>query len=219
MQKEGVKVGLEKIVDAVLEGDDEQIPLLCQEALNAGTSLVKIIQEGLTAGMQEAGKLFDEGEYFLPEMLISSMTLQRGLDYLAQYIEEEKDFWKGKIVIGTVSGDTHDIGKNLVAAMLKSAGFQVFDLGIDVSEEQFVEAIQKYHPDIVAMSALLSTTMMNMQTTIAKISEAGLRNQVKIMIGGAVVNEIFAKKIGADGYSEDASQAVALADHLIVSIK
>lgn len=210
---------LEKIVDAVREGEDEQIISLCQKAMEAGENPVTIIQDGLTKGMIEAGTLFDEGEYFLPEMLISSMTLQKGLDYLVQYLGNENGFWKGKIVIGTVAGDTHDIGKNLVGAMLKAAGFQVIDLGIDVSEETFVEAIKKYHPDIVAMSALLSTTMLNMKTTIDRISQEGLRGQIKIMIGGAVVNEKFAEQIDADGYSEDANQAVVLAEHLIGSLR
>ncbi|MDD6441305.1 MAG: corrinoid protein [bacterium] len=204
-----------EIARAVCEGDDDIIVVRCQEALQRGVEPSYIMKEGLTAGMMEAGKLFDDGEYFLPEMLISSMTLQKGLDFLMKDMQEEKSFWKGRIVIGTVEGDMHDIGKNLVVAMLRVAGFEVIDLGIDVSAKKFMEAIRTYKPDIVALSALLSTTMMNMQTIIQQISENGLRNEVKIMIGGAVVNQRFAEQIGADGYSENASQAVILAEKLM----
>ena len=206
---------LEKIADIVCAGEDTEIVELCRKALAEGIAPSVIIQEGLTAGMLRAAKLFDEGEYFLPEMLLSSMTLQKGLDELEKEMEQQSAFWKGKIVIGTVAGDTHDIGKNLVCAMLRAAGFQVYDLGIEVPDNAFVEAIQKYHPDIVAMSALLSTTMLNMRSTIQKIAEEGLRDQVKIMIGGAVVNENFAQRIGADGYSENAAEAVWLAEQLV----
>ena len=204
-----------EIARAVCEGDDDIIVVRCQEALQRGVEPSYIMKEGLTAGMMEAGKLFDDGEYFLPEMLISSMTLQKGLDFLMKDMQEEKSFWKGRIVIVTVEGDMHDIGKNLVVAMLRVAGFEVIDLGIDVSAKKFMEAIRTYKPDIVALSALLSTTMMNMQTIIQQISENGLRNEVKIMIGGAVVNQRFAEQIGADGYSENASQAVILAEKLM----
>ena len=204
-----------EIARAVCEGDDDIIVVRCQEALQRGVEPSYIMKEVLTAGMMEAGKLFDDGEYFLPEMLISSMTLQKGLDFLMKDMQEEKSFWKGRIVIGTVEGDMHDIGKNLVVAMLRVAGFEVIDLGIDVSAKKFMEAIRTYKPDIVALSALLSTTMMNMQTIIQQISENGLRNEVKIMIGGAVVNQRFAEQIGADGYSENASQAVILAEKLM----
>lgn len=204
-----------EIARAVCEGDDDIIVARCQEALQRGVDPSYIMKEGLTAGMMEAGKLFDDGEYFLPEMLISSMTLQKGLDFLMKDLQEEKSFWKGRIVIGTVEGDMHDIGKNLVVAMLRVAGFEVIDLGIDVPAKKFIEAIRTYKPDIVALSALLSTTMMNMQTIIQQISENGFRNEVKIMIGGAVVNQRFAEQIGADGYSENASQAVILAEKLM----
>lgn len=207
---------LENIAKTVCEGEDTEIGALCRRALESGISSVDIIQRGLTKGMLRAAVLFDEGEYFLPEMLLSSMTLQKGLDELEKEIKQQSEFWKGKIVIGTVAGDTHDIGKNLVCAMLRAAGFQVYDLGIEVTEKTFVDAIHTYQPDIVAMSALLSTTMLNMQSTIQKISEEGLRNQVKIMIGGAVVNENFAQKIGADGYSENAVEAVRLAESLML---
>lgn len=207
---------IREIASAVCEGNDDNIVALCRAALEGGATTSHIIKEGLTAGMMEAGELFDSGEYFLPEMLISSMTLQKGLDYLVNYLEKENSFWKGCIVIGTVEGDTHDIGKNLVGAMLRAAGFQVIDLGIDVPVERFVESISIYKPDIIAMSALLSTTMMTMETVIRAITDRGLRNQVKIIIGGAVVNQRFAERIGADGYSENASQAVKLAEQLVL---
>lgn len=207
----------DQLIRAVCQGEDEQIIPLCQSALKRGDSPATIIQEGLTEGMLKAGQFFEEGEYYLPEMLISSMALQKGLDYLTPLLEGEHEFWKGTIVIGTVEGDTHDIGKNLVGAMLKAAGFLVYDLGVDVTAEQFVDAVQKYHPDILAMSALLSTTMMNMQKTIDALIQADLRNKLKIMIGGAVVNQRFAERIGADGYSEDAAGAAVLAERLMRS--
>lgn len=206
---------IREIASAVCEGNDENIAALCRTALEGGMKPSHIINEGLTAGMLEAGELFDSGEYFLPEMLISSMTLQKGLDYLADYLEKESSFFRGCIVIGTVEGDTHDIGKNLVGAMLQAAGFRVIDLGIDVPADRFIESIRMYKPDIIAMSALLSTTMLTMETVIRQISAQGLRSQVKIMIGGAVVNQRFADRIGADGYSENASQAVVLAKQLM----
>lgn len=208
---------MKEIASAVCEGDDDNIVTLCRTALERGMKPSRIIKDGLTAGMMEAGELFDSGEYFLPEMLISSMTLQKGLDCLADSLEKGSSFWKGCIVIGTVEGDMHDIGKNLVGAMLQAAGFRVIDLGIDVPAERFVESVITYQPDIIAISALLSTTMMNMEMVIRKISEKGFRDQVKIMIGGAVVNQRFADRIGADGYSENASQAVRLAEQLICS--
>ncbi len=206
---------IRKIASAVCEGNDDDIVALCSAALKSGMTPSYVIKEGLTAGMMEAGQLFDEGEYFLPEMLISSMTLQKGLDYLVDNMEKESPFWKGCVVIGTVAGDTHDIGKNLVGAMLQAAGFRVIDLGIDVPAERFMEAIETYKPDIIAMSALLSTTMMTMETVIRQITDSGLRDDVKIMIGGAVVNQRFADMIGADGYSANASRAVALAEQLV----
>lgn len=206
---------MEEIAAAVCEGDDDNIVDLCRMALEGGATPSCIIKEGLTAGMMRAGEFFDSGEYFLPEMLISSMTLQKGLDYLVGCLEKESGFWRGCIVIGTVEGDTHDIGRNLVGAMLQAAGFRVIDLGIDVSAERFIESVGIYKPDIIAMSALLSTTMMNMETVIRRLSDRGLRDQVKVMIGGAVVNQRFADRIGADGYSENASQAVLLAERLI----
>lgn len=204
-------VKMEAISSAVCEGEDDEIVILCQRAIDCGFDPVDIIRNGLTGGMMEASRLFQSGEYFLPEMLISSMTLQKGLDYLRPFIEGRSELTKGRIVIGTVAGDTHDIGKNLVGAMLKAAGFQVYDLGVDVSAEQFVEAIYKYEPDIVGMSALLSTTMMNMAENIQRFTEEGLRQRVKVMIGGAVVSQTFADRIGADGYSADAVEAVQLA--------
>lgn len=210
-------MNFEDLIVAVRDGEEEQIIPICQAALKEGASPIKIIEEGLTEGMLRAGRLFEQEDYFLPEMLISSMALQKGLDYLAPYLKGERQFWKGTVVIGTVEGDTHDIGKNLVGAMLQATGFRVYDLGVDVTAEQFVEAIQNYHPDILAMSALLSTTMMNMKTTISALSGAGLRESIKVMIGGAVVSQRFADLIGADGYSEDAAAAAALAEKLVRS--
>ncbi|MCX7707482.1 MAG: corrinoid protein [Anaerolineae bacterium] len=205
---------LEAIYNAVLEGNAPGAQAGVKAALAAGVAADVILKEGLIAAMGEVGRLFEENEYFVPEMLVSARAMQAGLSLLKPYLAEAGAAPAGKVVIGTVKGDLHDIGKNLVAMMLEGAGFEVIDLGTDVSPEKFVKAVMEHKPQIVGMSALLTTTMPAMGTTVKALQEAGVRDQVKVMIGGAPVTDGFAKQIGADGYGPDASAAVRLAKAL-----
>jgi 5-methyltetrahydrofolate--homocysteine methyltransferase len=159
--------------------------------------------------MTEVGRLFEEGDYFVPEMLISARAMQAGLGVLKPHLVESGVEPIGKVVIGTVQGDMHDIGKNLVAMMMEGAGFEIIDLGVDVSPDAFIEAIQANDAGVIAMSALLTTTMPKMKVTIDAINEAGIRDNVRIMIGGAPVTADYAEQVGADGYAPDASQAAS----------
>jgi 5-methyltetrahydrofolate--homocysteine methyltransferase len=169
----------------------------------------------MMTAMAKVGELFEEGEYFVPEMLIAARAMQAGLKLLKPLLVEADVKPSGQVAIGTVKGDLHDIGKNLVAMMMEGAGFEINDLGTDVPPEKFVETIQSGNVDIVAMSALLTTTMPNMESTIQAIEAAGLRDQVKVMIGGAPVTQDYADKIGADGFAPDASQAATLAKRFV----
>lgn len=205
---------LKVIFDGVVEGDNASMPQNVQAALDAGASASSILNEALIPGMAEVGRLFEEGEYFVPEMLISARAMKTAMAALKPHLQQSEMKYAGNVVIGTVKGDLHDIGKNLVSLMLEGAGFQVRDLGSDVTPEKYVEAVRETGANIVAMSALLTTTMVNMKATVAALEEAGLRNQVKVMIGGAPVTDNFAKQIGADGYAPDASRAVAVAKTL-----
>ncbi|MGE5777378.1 MAG: corrinoid protein, partial [Chloroflexota bacterium] len=166
--------------------------------------------------MGKVGALFEAGEYFVPEMLISARAMQSGMAILKPYLQQTDVKSSGKVVIGTVKGDLHDIGKNLVVLMLEGAGFEVRDLGVDVPVEKFVQAVQEEKPDIVAMSALLTTTMPMMKQTVDALCSAGLREKVRVIIGGAPITEAFAHEIGADGFSQDASRAVSVAKALVV---
>jgi len=169
----------------------------------------------MIAAMKEVGKRFEEGEYFVPEMLISARAMQSGLTLLKPSLANTGVKAAGKVVIGTVKGDLHDIGKNLVALMLEGAGFEVKDLGVDIAPEKFVQAIETENANIVALSALLTTTMSNMKATVDAIQQAGMRERVKIMIGGAPVTQDYANQIGADGFAADASRAVSMAHSLL----
>ena len=169
----------------------------------------------MIAAISEVGRLFEIGEYYVPEMLVSAYAMQSGLALLEPYLKEANVKATGKVVVGTGKGDLHDIGKNLVAMMLKGAGFEIIDLGTDVAPEKFVDAAREQGVQIVALSALLTTTMPAMKATIEAFSAAGLRGQVKVMIGGAPITQSYAAQIGADGYSPDASQAIAIARSLI----
>ena len=205
---------MEKIYQAVLEGDLDTTVEEVQAALDANVPASDILQNGLIATMTEVGRLFEEGEYFVPEMLIAARAMKAGLEILKPLLADSGVEPVGKAVIGTVKGDLHDIGKNLVTMMLEGAGFEILDLGTDVAPDQFVEAIQD-DVDILGLSALLTTTMPGMESTIKAVEASGLRDQVKIMIGGAPVTAKYAQKIGADGFAPDASQAAALAKSLI----
>jgi 5-methyltetrahydrofolate--homocysteine methyltransferase len=204
-----------KIYDGVMEGDSSVVKEAVSASLDAHLDPERILNEGMISAMTEVGRLFEEGEYFVPEMLVAARAMQSGLSLLRPALAAADVKSKGKVAIGTVKGDLHDIGKNLVSMMLEGAGYEVVDLGIDISPEQFIEAVQSDDFDVVALSALLTTTIVNMETTIQAFSIAGIRENIKIVVGGAPVTDDFAKKIGADGYAPDASQAVKVINSLM----
>lgn len=206
---------LKPVYEGILIGDMQAVVDHVQAALESGVEAGAILHEALIPAMDEVGRLFEEGEYFVPEMLIAARAMKAGLAILRPLLVDADVKPAGKVAIGTVQGDLHDIGKNLVAMMLEGAGFEIFDLGTDVPADKFVAAIKDNGVDIVAMSALLTTTMPRMDSTIQAICEAGLREKVKIMVGGAPVTADHAQKIGADGYAPDASQAASLAKRLV----
>jgi 5-methyltetrahydrofolate--homocysteine methyltransferase len=210
-----MKPEVKQVYEAIIEGDMAGSTTTVQAAVDTGVSAEEILKQGLVPAMTEVGRRFEEGEYFVPEMLISARAMQSGLAILKPLLVASDVQATGKVVIGTVQGDLHDIGKNLVGMMLEGAGFELVDLGTDVRAEQFVAAVQQNEPDLVAMSALLTTTMPSMKTTIDALAEAGVRNQVKVIIGGAPVTEDYANEIGADGFAADASRAATLATTLI----
>ena len=205
---------LKALYDAVMEGQRDVARESVEKALADGVAPGEIL-DAMIGAMGEVGRLFEEGEYFVPEMLIAARAMKTGMEILKPELVDADIQPAGKIVAGTVKGDLHDIGKNLVCMMLEGAGFQVVDLGSDVSPEAFVSAVNEHHPDFIAMSALLTTTMPNMQTTIEALKAAGVRDQVKVLIGGAPITDAYAAKIGADGYAPDASRAVKLAKALV----
>ncbi|MFN2106346.1 MAG: corrinoid protein [Candidatus Promineifilaceae bacterium] len=205
---------IEQIYENVKEGNAVTTPDLVQAALDQGISATVILNEGMIAAMSEVGRLFEEGDYFVPEMLIAARAMQAGLGVLRPYLVAEDVQPAGVIALGTVKGDLHDIGKNLVAMMVEGAGFEINDLGTDVAPETFVEAIRS-GASVVGLSALLTTTMPMIAKTIEAIDAAGLRDQVKIMVGGAPVTAGYAASIGADGYAPDASQAAKLAKSFV----
>lgn len=208
---------LKSLFDVILDGDVETAKSQVQKALDAQLNPTSILNDGMIAAMREVGCRFEAGEYFVPEMLISARAMQSGMALLKPHLQQTDIKSSGKVVIGTVKGDLHDIGKNLVTLMLEGAGFEVRDLGVDVPVEKFVRAAQEEKPDIVAMSALLTTTMQMMRQTVEALVEAGLRDKVKIIVGGAPVTEAFANEIGADGFSQDASRAVSVAKSLVAA--
>ena len=206
---------LKKLFDAVLEGDLDGVKTNVQDSLDAKLDPILILNDGMIAAMREVGVRFEAGEYYVPEMLIAARAMQGGMVVLKPYLQQTDRRSSGKVVIGTVKGDLHDIGKNLVGLMLEGAGFEVKDLGVDVSIEEFIRVAKEEKPDIVAMSALLTTTMQMMKQTIDAFVVAGLRGRVKFIVGGAPVTESYASQIGADGFSPDASRAVNVALTLI----
>jgi 5-methyltetrahydrofolate--homocysteine methyltransferase len=205
---------IDAIFNSVLEGQASATQAGVNAALAAGLPAETILKDGLIAAMTEVGRLFEENEYFVPEMLVAARAMQSGLALLKPHLAAGGTTPGGRVVIGTVKGDLHDIGKNLVGMMLEGAGFEVVDLGTDVSAEKFVAAVRQHGAQVIGMSALLTTTMPGMATTVKALEEAGLRGQVKVMVGGAPLTDDFAKRIGADGYSPDASAAVRLAKSL-----
>lgn len=208
---------VKEIYDSVMDGQADATKEKVQAALKAGIDPAVILNEGMIAAMGEVGRLFEEGEYFVPEMLVAARAMQSGLALLKPHLKESNVKSVGKVVIGTVKGDLHDIGKNLVGMMLEGAGFEVVDLGTDVAPEKFVESVRQSDAQIVAMSALLTTTMPAMKSTIEALKAAGIRERVKVMVGGAPITQDFASMIGADGFSPDASRAVATAKALVLA--
>jgi 5-methyltetrahydrofolate--homocysteine methyltransferase len=205
---------LDELRQSVIEGNAKSAEAQVQQALDEGLGADVILNTALIPAMTEVGQKFEDGEYFVPEMLISARAMQAGLKLLKPLLAATGTEPIGTVAIGTVKGDLHDIGKSLVAMMLEGAGFEIMDMGVDVSPEKFVQAA-KDGANIVAMSALLTTTMPNMQNTIKALTDAGLRDKVKVMIGGAPVTDAYAQQIGADGYSTDASSAVRKAKQLL----
>jgi corrinoid protein of di/trimethylamine methyltransferase len=205
---------LEKLYQAVLNGDAKTAVAVTQQAIAEKMDPLKLISGTMVPAMDEVGKRYEEEEYFVPELLLSARAMKGSLELLRPLLAEQGAEPTGRVVIGTVQGDLHDIGKNLVASLLEGGGFEVVDLGADVPPEKFIEAIQQRGVKIVALSALLTVTMPSMRKTIEALKDAGVRDRVKIMVGGAPVTQQYADEIGADGYSETASSAVALARRL-----
>lgn len=208
-------MSLEAVYAAILSGNAKKAAAAVQAALEAGLPADQILNEACIPAMDEVGRLFEMGEKFVPEMLIAARAMQTGVNLLKPHLQEGNVKSLGKVVVGTVAGDLHDIGKNLVAMMLEGAGFQVIDLGTDVSPEQFVAVVQEQKPDLIGMSALLTTTMSAISTTLSALTEAGVRNQVKVIVGGAPVTQAFADSIGADGFAPDAGSATRVAKALV----
>ena len=202
---------LDKIKDAVTDGKHKEIEDLVQTAIEDKENLDEIINEAMIAAMDLVGQRFAEGEIFVPEMLVSALAMKKGMDLIKPFLKDEETESKGTIIMCTVKGDMHDIGKNLVSMMLEGAGFHVVDLGVDLTVEKLIQKVEEISPDILGLSALLTTTMPEMKNVIERLASKGLRNTLKVMIGGAPVNATFAEKIGADGYGQDAAEAVKLA--------
>jgi len=205
----------EALSDCVIEGDDERAGRLTQKAIDAGADPVEIITQGLTGGMSVVGPRFKSGEMFVPEVLASARAMSTGMDLVKPLILAGDIPSAGKVVIGTVKGDLHDIGKNLVAMLLESAGFTVVNVGTDIEPAVFVQAVKDSKADVLGLSALLTTTMLGMKATIDALAEAGLRDKVKVIVGGAPVTQDFADEIGADGFAYDGGAAIDLCKSLI----
>lgn len=206
---------LEKLSDCVLEMEDEEVVDVAQEYIDADYEAFDGIMSGLVDGMNKASDLYDQEEYFVTDLLLCSDAMYAGLDVLRPHLKEEKTEEKPKAVIGVVEGDTHDIGKNLVKIMMETAGFEMYDLGRDVPLDVFVEKAKEVQASLVLMSTLMTTTMLGMPEVIKKLEAAGIRDQVKVMIGGSPISQKFADDIGADGYSANAVEAVKVAKRLL----
>ena len=213
-KEEEMKIFVE-IAGEVQKGNSTSIEVLTKKALSQNISAEEILNNGLVEGMNIVGEKFKNNEIFIPEVLISAKAMNSGLEILKPLLAEAKVKSKGKVVIGTVKGDLHDIGKNIVAMMLQGAGFDVVDLGADVSKEKFLEFAKNENADILGMSALLTTTMIYMKETIETLKDADLKKDIKVIIGGAPVTESYAAQIDADGYAPDAASAVDLSKKLL----
>jgi 5-methyltetrahydrofolate--homocysteine methyltransferase len=208
-------VPMQDIAAALIDGDDETVDAMTRAQLDAGVTALEVMDDGLIAGMALVGIKFRENFIFVPEVLACARAMKAGMAHIEPILSASGVEPVGKVVMGTVKGDLHDIGKNLVIMMLRGSGFEVVDLGVDVSPDDFIDAIEQHKPSVVGMSALLTTTMPNMGKTIDAFVDEGLRDKVKVMLGGAPVNQEFADDMGADGYGKDAMSAVTLAKDLI----
>jgi 5-methyltetrahydrofolate--homocysteine methyltransferase len=204
-----------EIAASLYDGKDKQVSALVQQALDQGVAPGEVLAGGLIAGMDRVGREFKAGELFVPEVLVAARAMHAGMAVLRPLLVGSGVPSRGRFLIGTVKGDLHDIGKNLVKMMLEGAGFEVIDLGTDVAPQSFVAAVRQHQPQIVGMSALLTTTMASMPGAIAALEQAGLRRSVKVMIGGAPVTAAYARQIGADAYAADAATAVEVARELV----
>jgi 5-methyltetrahydrofolate--homocysteine methyltransferase len=206
---------IDELYEAILEGDDDDVPGLTQQGLDEGLEPQELIDRAMIPAMSEAGRRFEDDVYFVPELLMAGRAIKAGLDVLRPLLLAGEAEYAGRIVIGTVQGDLHDIGKNLVAVMLEGAGFDVIDLGTDVSPNEVVAAIREHRPDLLGLSALLTTTMMSMPLIVDAIESAGLRDDIKVMVGGAPMNEARAKDFRADAFAGNANAAVRVALELV----
>jgi len=205
------------LAEGVMAGDASVVESEVNKALNEGAEARDILVKGLIGSMSIVGERFRDGDMFLPEVLMSAGAMHKGLDIVTPLLAESDQKAMGKVVIGTVEGDIHDLGKRIVSLLLQGNGFGVIDLGVDIKGEAFIQAVEEHKPDILGMSALLTTTMPNMGKVIDLLKERGLRERVKVIVGGAPVNEEFAKSIGADGYAPEAGSAVELVKKLVAS--
>jgi len=208
-------LGLDILKQALIKGDQQTVAELTQRALEEGHSAETVLNDALISGMDKVGELFGQGEYFVPELLLAARAMQSAMEVLRPILVASDYQPAGKVIMGTVQGDLHDIGKKLVGMMLEGSGFEVIDLGADVPPERFVEAVEENGAQLVGLSALLTTTLPAMGATVGALRDAELPAQVKVMIGGAPVTPTFAREIGADGYAPDASSAVVLARRLM----
>jgi len=208
---------LKQLYDSVVSGDAKATQAITQQALADGVDPLKLVNEYMVPAMDEVGRRFEANEYFVPELLISARAMKAALELIRPLLTARGDQPLGRVAIGTVKGDLHDIGKNLVGSLLEGGGFEVIDLGVNVTPEKFIETVNAKNANIIAMSALLTTTMPAMKTTIDALKQAGVRSKVKVLIGGAPITQKYADEIGADGYSENAVGAVALAKKAVTA--
>ncbi len=208
---------IQTLYDAILNGNAKAAKEITQTSLASGANPQALVDDTMIPAMNEVGRRYEANEYFVPELLIAARAMKASLELIRPLLSARGAEPVGRVVIGTVQGDLHDIGKNLVGAMLEGAGFEVIDLGVDVSPEKFINAAKEKHATLVALSALLTTTMHSMKAVMEKLKESGMRDNVKVMIGGAPVTQKYADEIGADGYSSNANAAVALARKLLAA--
>jgi 5-methyltetrahydrofolate--homocysteine methyltransferase len=214
-----IDTNLEKISKSVMDGDIDTVKLLVKESLKNGANPLELVDKGLAKGIRTVGERYGKGEIFLTELLMGAEAMKVGMEIINPEIKRQKKELKkvGSIIIGTVAGDIHDLGKNIVAALFSAHGFDVVDLGVDVPDQKFIDGVKEMKPDILGLSALMTSTIPKQRELINLLKSSGLRDKVKVMIGGAAVNEDYARDIGADGYAENANDAVVKAKTLVES--